>query len=111
MYDVLNASIKPSRKGKKGLETTGHRISTAYLPIVDEFLAKCIYREEPYTPADAEKLVPILETIDELGDYAKHDAERREAVFAVEAFQVRLRQLVKALKMAKKFNIEFGMSY
>jgi len=111
VFEVLNASIKPSKQGKKALETTGHKILTAYVPIVDEFLAKCVYRDEPYTEAEAEKLVPILETIDELGEYAKHDAKRREAVFAVEAFQVRLRQLVKALKMAKKFNIEFGMSY
>ena len=111
VFETLNKSIEPAKKGKGSLKTTGHEISTAYIPFVDEFLANCIYRDEFYTPAEAEKLLPILETVDELCGYAKYDAKKREMIFAMDAFQSRLGQLIKALRMAKKFDVEFGMSY
>lgn|GEM_PF-7000498 len=110
-FRLLEKSIEPSKRSKKKLKTTGHEICTEYIPFVDEFLAKCVYRDEFYKPEDAAKLLPLLETLHELGDYAKGEASSREAVFAVDAFQFRLGQLIKALRMARKFNIEFGMSY
>lgn len=39
VFGALDSAIGPSKKRKKGLTTIGHRVSTDYIPFVDEFLA------------------------------------------------------------------------
>jgi hypothetical protein len=93
------------------IEGAGKIIELAELPLVDIFLSKCVYRDEHYNREEANKLVPMLETLYETADWVRDDLESITISRLVESFQWRLNQLLKGLRTARKYDLELCVSY
>ena len=93
------------------IEGAGKIIETEDFPIVEKFLSKCIYRNEPYMQEEVIRLTPLLETLYETADWVRNDMKSIQLSGLVESFQWRLNQLLKGLRTAKKYNLELCISY
>jgi len=99
-------SVKPPE-----VESNAQKIIIEDTPFVDEFVSKFIYREEPYSLEETRKVLPYFETIQELADWAIWETDHGGARSKILGFKERFDNLVKALRIADKYNLEVYVSY
>jgi hypothetical protein len=80
-------------------------------PFIDEFISTYIYRERPYSLNDTRKVIPYLETLQEVADWAIWDTNNDNLRRPIISFKNRFQSLVTALKTADKYGLEVSMSY
>lgn len=87
------------------------KIDKESIPFIDEFISAYIYRETPYRIEDTRIVIPYLETLLEVADWAIWDTNNDRLRRPVIAFRNKFQSLVTALKIADKYNLEIVMSY
>lgn len=87
------------------------KIDTQPMPFVDEFISTYIYREKPYSIEDSRTVLPYLETLLEVADWAIWDTNDEKLRRPVIAFRNRFKNFITALKIADKYELEVRMSY
>ncbi len=105
VVDMLD-KVKPEE-----MESSAEKIDMLDVPFVDEFISKYIYRDDPYSMQETRSLLPYVETLQELADWAIWDTDHRGTRTRVIAFKERIDDFVKALKIADKYGLEVFMSY
>lgn len=81
------------------------------MPVVDEFISKYIYRSEPYDAKEARELLPYVETLRELSDWAIFDTNHRELRSWLLTFRGRMKTFATALEFTDKYGLELYSSY
>jgi len=108
----FNTAVEMLEKVKpEGLESNAAKIDMVDIPFIDEFISKYIYREEPYSLEEARSLIPYVETLQEVADWAIWDADHKAIRTRVISFKNRFSSLVTALRTADKYGLEVYMSY
>ncbi len=87
------------------------KINMDSMPFIDQFISTYIYREKPYGIEDTRKVIPYLETMLEVADWAIWDTNDDKLRRPVIAFRNRFQSLVTALKIAEKYDLEVSMRY
>jgi hypothetical protein len=105
VVDVLDKAIPDN------VESTAEKINLEEAPFVDEFLSTFIYREEPYSQYEIKQVLPYLETLQEIAEWAIFDADVRPARANIVSFKDRLGSLITALKIGQKYGIDPYVSY
>ena len=105
VFETLLAAARPEE------EVQGESIDLTYIPFVDEFISRYIYREESYSPEEAHKLLPYLETLTEVNDWAIWDADEGMRRRPLIMFRDRMGSMIEGLKIADKYGLEMYVSY
>jgi hypothetical protein len=93
------------------LESDTGKIDMVDIPFIDEFISKYIYREEPYSIEETKRLLPYVETLQEVAEWAIWDADNKAIRARIIGFKNRFDSLVTALHIADKYGLEVRMSY
>ncbi len=105
VVDMLE-SLKPNE-----MVSDTEKIENTDLPFIDEFISKYIYRENPYSLEETRSLLPYIETLQEVTDWAIWDANNKDIRTRIIGFRDRISSLANALKIADKYELEVHMSY
>jgi hypothetical protein len=105
VIDVLER-MKPD-----DVESDAQKIDTTPIPQVDNFVSRYIYRNTPYRLEETRAVLPYLETLLEVADWAIWDADDSPVRRSIISFRQRFDNLVTALKIADRHNLEVAMSY
>ncbi len=105
VLDMLN-EVKP-----EGIESDAEKINMVDVPFIDEFISKYIYRAVPYSIEETRRLIPYVETLYEVAEWAVWDTNIKPIRDMIIAFQNRIDRYKTALKIADKYELEIQMSY
>jgi hypothetical protein len=105
VVDMLE-SLKPN-----DMVCDAGKIENTDLPFIDKFISKYIYREKPYSVDETRSLLPYVETLQEVADWAIWDANNKDIRTGIIGFKDRISSLTNALKIADKYQLEVHMSY
>lgn len=105
VVDMLD-SFKPNE-----IVSDAEKIENTDLPFIDEFISKYVYREKPYSVEETRSLLPYIETLQEVTDWAIWDANDKDIRTRIIGFRDRISSLANALKIADKYQLEVHMSY
>lgn len=105
VFKMVSAAAGPDDKVRGG------PTDLSYIPFVDEFISKFIYRDEPYAPEEARELLPYLETLKETSDWALWDADEAPQRRPLIVFRDRMGGMIEGLKIADKYALEMYVSY
>jgi hypothetical protein len=105
VIDMLDKAIPDD------VESTAEKINLEEAPFVDEFVSTFIYRDEPYSQHEIKQILPHLETLWEVADWAIYDTDAEPVRANIISFKDRLGSLITALKIGQKYGIDPYVSY
>lgn len=94
-----------------GATVESKRIPDIDIPIVDAFLSRFIYREEPYSKGELRTSMPYFEFLSALAKQAVHDTDTQAVRSCLMSFEERINTLHQMACIADKFDLELHSSW
>jgi hypothetical protein len=109
---LFNNVVEMLEKMKPDDVTTDmNKLNIDPMPFIDDFVSMYIYREKPISLEDTKKVIPYLETLMEVADWAIWDTNNENLRRPIIAFKNKFQRLITALTIADRYGLEVSMSY